>query len=73
MATKEDLAKQVDERLAAKAKAVGQQQAAVSQPTPTQRENDLAKVGALEQDSLEPDGSPPEAASTNPYDAPPST
>jgi len=32
----------------------------VSTPTPTQEENDLAKVGALELDSLQDDGSGPD-------------
>lgn len=31
-------------------------------PTPTQEENDLAKVGALDIDAKEPDGSPPEGS-----------
>jgi hypothetical protein len=33
---------------------------AASTPTPTQEENDLAKVGALEQDALADDGSGPD-------------
>lgn len=31
-----------------------------SQPTPTQEENDLARLGALDHDEKEPDGSEPE-------------
>jgi hypothetical protein len=33
-----------------------------SKPTPTQRENDLAKLGALDHDSKEDDGSGPDMA-----------
>lgn len=34
---------------------------AAARPTPTQEENDLAKVGALNLDDKEPDGAEPEA------------
>lgn len=51
--------KGVDERLKAKAKQVQEvhERQDSSQPTPTQRENDLARVGALDIDAKEDDGS----------------
>lgn len=61
-AAKKQAAKDVDDR--AKVAAAGNKEAMrlqnESQPTPTQRENDLAKVGALDHDDKEPDGSEPE-------------
>src|SRR5215207_2574279 len=52
----------VAEREAAKQSSVDEyyEREANSQPTPTQEENDLAKVGALGLDDKEPDGSEPE-------------
>lgn len=52
-------AKGVDERLAAKEKQVAEyyERHENLQPTPTQRENDLARVGALDIDDKEDDGS----------------
>jgi len=52
----------VDERLAARDESVREfyDNADKSTPTPTQRENDLAKVGALDIDAKEDDGSGPE-------------
>lgn len=49
----------VDERLKAKEKQVqeNQERQDALQPTPTQRENDLARVGALNIDEKEDDGS----------------
>lgn len=49
----------VDERLAARDRGVAEfyEREAGVKPTPTQRENDLAKVGALNIDEKEPDGS----------------
>lgn len=54
--------KGVDERLAQRDQAVREteERTAKVKPTPTQRENDLAKVGALDHDSKEPDGSEPD-------------
>lgn len=52
----------VDARLSAKDQQVQENEAreAASRPTPTQRENDLARVGALDLDNKEDDGSEPE-------------
>ena len=54
--------KQVDDALAQKDKAVADQAKRVEtvKPTPTQRENDLARLGVLDHDTKEDDGSPPE-------------
>jgi hypothetical protein len=54
--------KGVDERLSQRDQAVreAEERAAKVKPTPTQRENDLAKVGALDHDAKEPDGSDPD-------------
>lgn len=51
--------KGVDERLAERDRSVAEfyEREAGVKPTPTQRENDLAKVGALDIDAKEPDGS----------------
>jgi hypothetical protein len=51
--------KQVD---AANADAEKRMSGMAGKPTPTQEENDLAKIGALDVDGLEPDGSGPERA-----------
>jgi hypothetical protein len=58
-AAKEKAANDVDARLAAKEKSVKEYYERMEnvQPTPTQRENDLAKVGALDIDEKEDDGS----------------
>ena len=64
MATRnEALKKSVSERAKVKDAAVKEAMKRMdsSQPTPTQEENDLAKVGALDLDAKEPDGSGPEA------------
>lgn len=57
-------AKLVDERAqqTAMSNDAAERRMANSQPTPTQRENDLAKVGALDIDDKEDDGSGPEPA-----------
>lgn len=56
---KEVAAKGVDARLAARDKSVAEYYERMEnlQPTPTQRENDLAKVGAHDLDEKEDDGS----------------
>ncbi|MBA3572683.1 MAG: hypothetical protein H0W34_12115 [Pyrinomonadaceae bacterium] len=61
-ARKADAVKGVDERNAAMQKQNEEFYAAdaARKPTPTQRENDLAKVGALDIDDKEDDGSGPE-------------
>jgi hypothetical protein len=53
------LAQGVDERMAERDRSVAEfyEREAGVKPTPTQRENDLAKVGALDIDDKEPDGS----------------
>src|SRR4051812_33293991 len=58
-AHREAQAKGVDERLAERDRSVAEfyEREASVKPTPTQRENDLAKVGALDIDDKEPDGS----------------
>ena len=55
--------KGVDERTAVKDKQVAEyyERKASEKPTPTQRECDLARVGALDLDDKEPDGSESEA------------
>lgn len=52
----------VDEGAKRQAEAVAETErmTSQSQPTPTQRENDLAKVGALDIDDKEDDGSGPD-------------
>ena len=54
--------KGVDDRLAVKDRQVNEQteRQLKGKPTPTQRENDLAKVGALNIDEKEDDGSGPD-------------
>ena len=56
---RERQARGVDERLAERDRSVAEfyEREASYRPTPTQRENDLAKVGALDIDAKEPDGS----------------
>lgn len=58
-AAKTAQAKGVDDRLAARDKSVAEYYERMEnlQPTPTQRENDLAKVGAHDLDDKEDDGS----------------
>lgn len=55
--------KGVDERMEARDRSVAEfyERDATLRPTPTQRENDLAKIGALDIDDKEPDGSESDA------------
>ena len=56
--------KAVDDAAKAKADAVAETEKRINsgKPTPTQRENDLAKLGALDPDEKEDDGSGPDPA-----------
>lgn len=60
--SKSDAEKTLDEQEKARQKANADAQKLMdeSRPTPTQRENDLARLGQLNIDEKEPDGSPTE-------------